>query len=232
MNTQREISRRPLRNPLNPGDLMDVHSRDRVGYLSLFFPELRARELARMRHSDIRAVLDFPDMIRPELPNLTPDERMRLRAFCRLVELYAPTASSPPAATLLATADVWSHFRARAADLRESTTWVVCLDGEFRVDEEVLAVVGGTPDSPPPLKTLLRHVLIRPHARFIVVDFRPFNVPAVDEATTLAFERLRELGGMAGARITDWVVLGFHGAVSVSDQLASTGPIEFPAKAA
>lgn len=68
----------------------------------------------------------------------------------------------------------------------------------------------------------LRRAPIRASNRYIIVDFRPFNQVEVDEPTIQVWQRLVELSGLAGVRVTDWVVLGVHSAESVHDHLDRT----------
>lgn len=202
---------------------MPLTANDRLAAFSILFPEPQARVLAKLTWPEIEAG-SAGTKGQGAFARWTLLERERLRAFCALVDDFGTPPPPPPTSAAPAapkcTHPIALSFHPRVANLFDRSVFILCLDAKRDVDEEVLAVMGGALEAPPPLKTLLRHMLIRPHTAFTIIDFRPYTTALVDPATATAFDRLRDLASIAGVRVNDWYVLGYDNIDSARDHLA------------
>lgn len=204
---------------------MSLSQPDRLAAFSILFPEPQARVLAKLTWPEIESG-SAGTKGQGAFARWTLLERERLRAFCALVDDFGTPPPPPPAPPSTPAAPKCTHpialsFHPRVAGLFDRSVFILCLDAKRDVDEEVLAVMGGALETPPPLKTLLRHMLIRPHTAFTIVDFRPYTTALVDPATVTAFDRLRDLASIAGVRLNDWFVLGYENIDSARDHLVA-----------
>lgn len=155
------------------------------------------------------------------LGHVTEWDRGRLRAALRFAELLLP-ANGPDIAPIRGPAAIVQAYGPRTWTLQMRTIWLVCLDDQDCLAEEVLVHMGGRPTDLPPLRQFLRHALLRGVATAYVVDFRPLEQTVVHLPTVRALRDLRVVAEIAGVHIADWVVLGRHDAMSMADQLDTT----------
>lgn len=194
-------------------------------WLACLFSQEGAQSLARHSWREVIA-LEQGSEGKPEGASplgLSGEDRTRLDALVGLARSYFP--SGPRAAErLTGVSDIAARWMPVGRKHDERIIWVVTVDKDGIIEEEVLILMGGHPTKPPPLRSVLRSVLMRGRERVYVIDFRPFLAPCVDEATLLAFERLRELAGLAGLHLLDWVLVGYEGAASAAEAAyAKTG---------
>lgn len=202
---------------------MPLTAYDRLSAFSILFPEPLARVLVKLTWPEIRAGSEAKKGFGP-FNRWSQMQRDSLEALCQLVVDFGTPPPSTPKIPAIPFASKCTHpiaqsFHPRVQGLSERAIFILCLNAEQNLDEEVLAVIGGDLDRPPALKALLRHVLIRPHLTFTIVDFRPYVAPAADPATVVAFDRIRDLANIAGVRMNDWFVLGFDTIASAKDEL-------------
>jgi hypothetical protein len=149
----------------------------------------------------------------------TPGERARLAAALALCRLYYP--AQPVPSVVDGVPDVVRHFTRRCRELADRVVWLLTLDGDGHLKDEVLVVYGGSLDAVPALRTVLRQALRQGAERLYVVDYRPLEFVTADAPTLAALATLQEVGRAVGLVVEDWVLLGPNGALSVAEMVSA-----------
>ena len=210
----------PLKAPENamPVDLLETSPpKTRLACLRIFFTDRHARAMDRASWAEIQGALQDPAKS-PLLRQWKGWELRRLEALLWLLARYYPELPTRPERVTSA-ADIVRRFLPNCRDLKTRTIWVVCVDELGQVHDDVLAVMGGHESRLPPLRTLMRHALMKGAVGVWIADFRPIELVEVDDRLTEALGHLDKLGGCAGLDVHDWIVLGRENARSAREHL-------------
>jgi DNA repair protein RadC len=115
-----------------------------------------------------------------------------------------------PGEPITASGDVFRHFHARLAGLRQERFYVVLLDGKGRLMREVRVSEGTLTASLVHPREVFRCVIREAAASVILVHNHPSGDPEPSPEDVALTARLRAAGDLLGIRVLDHVVIG-HG---------------------
>lgn len=202
--------------------------RARTVCLQAIFGDYLGAQLAKQSDPELRRVVLDDD--HPLVGDLGPSHRRRLAGVLGLADLWRVAAWVEPP-FLRSEADVFAHMFDRTRHGHERRVWVLCLDPDDALQDEVLAQCGGVPDVPTPARVLLRHAIRMAATSIYVVESMGVWRPRVGADTCTAFQALREVGEQLGISVNGWLVIARDGAIWVRED-TPTEDLSTPAHAA
>jgi DNA repair protein RadC len=225
---QRTRRRRPHAGPRSirswPATEQPRERLARLGASALSDAELLAI-LLRSGHASLRA--SALDLARATLQAFRSWERLERVPFCRLcaqrgigpakaaqikaaLELGRRMHGRPleRGASLRSSRDVYRHFAARLAGLRQETFWVVLLDVKNRVIGEARISEGSLSSAIVHPREVFRPAIEESAAAVILVHNHPSGEPTPSPEDRAITTRLRDAGELVGVKVLDHVVIG------------------------
>jgi len=162
-----------------------------------------------------------------DLATATPDEiagragigRAHAAAICAAIALgrRADTHDLERGDRIGGSADVFRHFHARLAGLRQERFHVVMLDGKGRVMRDLRVSEGTLTASLVHPREVFRAAIREAAASVILVHNHPSGDPTPSPEDVTLTTRLRAAGDLVGIKVIDHVVIGHHRYASLVD---------------
>jgi len=169
-----------------------------------------ALELAQSLRARYPRLADLAAASPHELSGVAGVGRAHAAAICAAIALgrRADQHELVPGERVGASADVFRHFRARLAGLRQERFYVVMLDGKGRVTREVRISEGTLTASLVHPREVFRAAIREAAASVILVHNHPSGDPTPSPEDVALTARLRAAGELIGVKVVDHVVIG------------------------
>jgi len=195
---------------------------DRVGVEALSDVDLLALLLrSGCRGASARVLAERLRLRYPTLPSLadaSPGElsqisgigRARAASICAAIALgrRADHPMLAAGAAITESAQVYRHFHARLAALKQERFYILLLDGKGRLMREVRVSEGTLTASLVHPREVFRYALREAAASLILVHNHPSGDPSPSPEDESLTRRLRAAGELLGVKILDHVVIG------------------------
>lgn len=147
-----------------------------------------------------------------ELATMAGIGRAHAAALCAAIALgrRADQRDLVPGEKVGGSADVFRHFHARFAGLKQERFYVVMLDGKGRVTREVRVSEGTLTASLVHPREVFRAAIREAAASLLLVHNHPSGDPTPSPEDFALTARLRAAGELVGVKVVDHVVVG-HG---------------------
>jgi DNA repair protein RadC len=162
-----------------------------------------------------------------ELAEATPSELAalpgigvaRAASVCAAIALgrRAEGASLPEGAPIAGSEQVYRHFQARFAGLKQERFYVVLLDGKGRMMRDHCVSEGSLTASIVHPREVFRRAIREAAAAMVLVHNHPSGDPTPSQEDEALTTRLRAAGDLLGIRVLDHVVVGSRCYVSFVD---------------
>lgn len=174
------------------------------------YRDTSARVLAERLRRRYPTLSSLADASPAELAQITGIGRARAASICAAIALgrRADHPSLSPGAPITDASQVYRHFHARLAALKQERFYILLLDGKGRLMRELRVSEGTLTASLVHPREVFRYALREAAASVILVHNHPSGDPspsAEDEALT---RRLKAAGELLGVRVLDHVVIG------------------------
>ena len=179
-----------------------------------------ATDLARRLLGLYPSLADLAAATPSEIAAVAGIGEARAGAICAAVAL-GRRADAPPLAPgdpITGSADVFRHFHARLAGLRQERFYVVMLDGKGRLRREVRVSEGTLTASLVHPREVFRAAIRESAAAVILVHNHPSGDPEPSPEDAALTARLRDAGELLGIRVLDHVVIGLGRWTSFADR--------------
>lgn len=178
-----------------------------------------ALELARHLRARYPRAADLATATMHELASVQGIGRAHAAAICAAIALgrRADAQELAPGDRIGGSADVFRHFRARFAGLRQERFHVVLLDGKGRVMHDLRVSEGTLTASLVHPREVFRAAIREAAASVILVHNHPSGDPTPSPEDVALTTRLRAAGDLVGIKVVDHVVIGHHRYASFVD---------------
>ena len=178
-----------------------------------------ALDLAQQLRARYPSVAELAAATPRELATIAGVGRVHAAAICAAIALgrRADARDLAPGERIGGSADVFRHFHARLAGLRQERFHVVLLDGKGRVTRDLRVSEGTLTASLVHPREVFRAAIREAAASVILVHNHPSGDPTPSPEDLALTTRLRAAGDLVGIKVVDHVVIGHHRYASLVD---------------